>query len=402
MFSFVKEQSVINRTYLVCETCEQPITARVLIGHNPNPIYTFLCPHCSQEIKLGLEIDQEHRSFKYLYIANCRAGTSEGAIINLSAEIAISRENLHKDRFSAALSVNPDLFGTKRSPTPVIPKLMNNWKALRRAWSLTLEGKDRIAQRFLAQYKDMFDEESDLDLNSQIYNFTLFFVAPNRYAKTIPVFELIKNVQGTNLDQYVLFAKYWAAEYQRSYAGRYLDLITAFMKSFEAFYPILVYLRMGWELDPTKVSTSFDFDGTKMFYGDTFELLADVFIIPCCINNLSLGRPYSEFEKMDLQKYLTIDKANRASPFKSNSVLAFLCEEFDGQIRNASHHGNMRLSPGKDEVLYSHGKPPKEDRMTITEYLSSCCRAFMNALSILHVGLMLCEHARIHTNPTGA
>ncbi len=391
-----------NRTYLVCETCEQPITARVLIGHNPNPTFTFPCPHCSQEIKLGLEIDQEHLSFRYLYVANCRAGASEGAIVNLSAEVAIGREHLHEDRFSAALSVDPSLFGTKRSSTPVVPKLMNNWKALRRAWSLTLEGKAKIAQRFLAQYKNMFDEEPDLDLNSQIFNFTLFFVAPKRYEKTVPVFELMKSVQGTNFEEYVKLAAYWEAEYRKSYSSRYLDLITSFMKSFDAFYPILVYLRMERDLDPTKVSTSFDFDGTKMFYGDTFELLADAFVIPCCINNLSQGRPYGVFETMDLPKYLSIDKANRANPFKGNPALSFLCEEFDGQIRNASHHGNMRLSPSKDEVVYSHGKPPKEDRMTVTEYIASCCRAYMNALSLLQVGLMLCEHARIYTKSSGA
>ena len=105
-----------NRTYLVCETCEHPITARVLIGHNPSPVYTFPCPHCSQDIKLGLEMDQEHLSFKYLYISNCSRYFS-GVVVNLSAEVAISRERLHEDRFSATLTIDPRLFETRDHKT---------------------------------------------------------------------------------------------------------------------------------------------------------------------------------------------------------------------------------------------------------------------------------------------
>ena len=80
---------------------------------------------------------------------------------------------------------------------------MNNWKALRRAWSLSLEGKDRIAERFLRQYKDMFEEQTEMGLSSQIFNFALFFVAPSHYNKTIPVFELIKKIQDSNLEEYI-------------------------------------------------------------------------------------------------------------------------------------------------------------------------------------------------------
>jgi hypothetical protein len=376
----------------VCDTCGYAITARVLIGGNTRPVYTFPCPNCAQDVQLGLEIELSPPSLRYLYLKNCHRGTQEGTVINLSAEVAIPRNLVNKDGYLAALFVDRDLFGSAQAKVPVIPQIVANWKALKRAWSLTIQGKGQIAQRYLADYQNPFGEDIDRDLNSQIYDFIFFFLAPEKYRQVIAVFESLRSVQQRNLPGYRRFISYYAKEHRERFSRRYLGLVSDFMDNFESIYPMLMYERIGKEPDPNLVPPSFDFESLKMFYGNAFELLADIFIVPSGINNLLAGREFDQFQSMDLDKYLTIDKAGMANPFKDSSVVGFLASEFDSGIRNASHHGNVQLSPSKEHLLYSYGKPPKERQMTTSSYLLSCARAVLNVMAILALGLFLVEH----------
>jgi hypothetical protein len=376
----------------VCDTCGHAITARVLIGGNTRPVYTFPCPNCAEDVQLGLEIALNPPSLRYLYLKNCHRGTQEGTVVNLSAEVAIPRDLINRDRYPAALFVDRELFGSVRAKAPVIPQVVANWTALKRAWSLSIRGKTEIAKQYLADYRSPIGGEVDRDLNSQIYDYIFFFLAPNRYRKVIAVFESLRIVQEKNITGYKRFIGYYAKKHRERLSRRYLGHLSDFMDNFEAIYPLLMYERIGKEPDPKLVSSSFDFESLKMFYGNAFELLADAFIIPSGINNLLAGRQFDQFESMNLDKYLTIDKAGRANPFKDSGVVGFLAEEFDSGIRNASHHGNIQLSASKEYVLYSYGKPPKEHQLTVSGYLLSCARAVLNVMAILAIGLFLVEH----------
>lgn len=388
---------MINRTYIVCDTCEQEITARVVIGGNPHPIYTFRCPKCSEEIQLGLNIDYEKITFSYEYLSNCRRGDKEGVVVNLSAEIAINKNKSHEDFYFPTLFVDRELYGTHKTKVPVIPNLIKNWKNLKRAWSLSMNGKDRVATRFLNQYVYLFDEEFDPDLNSQIFNFTLFFLAPKKYEYVLSVFKLMKEAQDINLESYKEYIHYYGGRYESELMKRFYDIYQDYMKNFDVFFPIMMYIKAEKDIDPQLESPSFSFNDIKMFYGNTFELVADSFVILACLNNLLNKRKYDEFKEMDLDKYLSIDKANRANPFKENRNLSVFSEEFDNSIRNASHHGNISLSPSKDSIILKSGKPLKEKTIALLDYLIVCNKIFITVVSLNAFSIFIVEQEKTYS-----
>jgi len=130
-----------------------------------------------------------------------------------------------------------------------------------------------------------------------------------------------------------------------------------------------------------------------MFYGTTFEVLTSHFIIPACLNNIANGRRYDQLEKMELSKYLRIHKANRGNPFQSNDKLSFLLEGIDPQIRNASHHADIKLLKGRDIVEYKAGNKSETKTMSYAEYIWLCNRLIVSLFVSLALEIRLRNYA---------
>ena len=393
---------MINRNYIKCDTCDTPIILRVQIGNNEHPVYSFYCPICQEKIEIGLNISTETVSFEYIYKENCSPieENEDGTIINLSAELPVDERYKNKDKYFPFLFTKKELFGTKKVDFPVIKRVHKNWKNLRRACNLTVSKKHKIANRFIENYEYIYDPDKDNDIFSQLHDFISFFLLPEKYKYIENVLEQSKLDQKKYKQEYLKLFEYFIENIFEKNFQKIINIISKYMENFEALYPILLYIRSEKYI-PSEISTSsFSFESLKMFYGNAFELLSNLFELLAIINNIHNGRDFDKFKSMDLKKYKTIDKAKRANPFYDNEVLYHFTEEFNSSIRNASHHDNMKLV-SENIILYSSGKPLKEKQMSTREYIISCNKIFINILSIADIMLYFNEFSRIAINKWG-
>lgn len=115
-----------------------------------------------------------------------------------------------------------------------------------------------------------------------------------------------------------------------------------------------------------------------MFYGNAFEELSVELVLPACLNNIKNGRPYDVFAEMELKKYLTIVMQSALNPFRENAGFVLLHDEFDSTIRNASHHGAIRMSRNSiHQIDYRSGDSGVWKSMSYATYLLKCNRIML-------------------------
>jgi predicted RNA-binding Zn-ribbon protein involved in translation (DUF1610 family) len=379
---------MINRTYIKCNTCNQPITLRVTIAQTKDPEYHFPCNNCGEEIVIGMAIDFENVSFEYIYKNNCIPGNEEGHIVNLGAHIPIDESLIHKDGFSPFLTMDRSLFGTKKMPFSVPLQFKSNWENLSKAWSQTLKGNKDLALLFLNKYKFIYIEQERGDLFDIIHDFCMYFLlpAPFRYIQSA-LLQIGEGIRMHPKEYNNFFDSLFIEDAFKNLFPKYLAITKTYMDNYDSLSPLLLYLQSEKEFKGDLTSSSFHFSSLKGFYGDIYELIADAFIFLACINNLNNARPFDSFEQMDLIKYQTLDKANRTNSFKANKELIHFASEFNSKIRNASHHGNISLN-GRI-IEYHAGRPLKKYEMTRGEYIKVINQIFINALGILDILLYL-------------
>ena len=400
------------RTPIKCETCNHYIITRILLGHNTNPSYVFNCPNCDEKIELSMNLFPERGSWEYIYKENClKISTKEeaneaeekGTIINLTAEIPIPNELKNTD-FNIVphlLMKQRDLFGKENKTidpnkkAETVPSIHKNWKSLKRAISQTIKGKPKIAHRFINEYNFFYDKSGyDNDIFSELHDFFLFFLIPEKYKYIEKTLEVMKLDQEKYKDTYIDFFKYFIKNIFESNMEKVTDLIKKYMDNYEDLIPYMLYLRKEEEIPETTGSSSFNFDELKMFYGQAFELLSSLFEFITIVNNIHQGRAYDQLSTIPLSKYNTIDKAKRSDAFQMVDDFKHFSSEFDSTIRNASHHNNIELKDDKT-ILYKSGKPLVEREISIRDYLIKCNRIFINVISIYDLCLFTNEFSRV-------
>jgi hypothetical protein len=139
------------------------------------------------------------------------------------------------------------------------------------------------------------------------------------------------------------------------------------------------------------VASSYGFHRTKMFYGNAYENYTSNISILACLNNIIAGRPFDQFQSMDLKKYLTINKANRGNPFAENTNLSEFLTCTESTLRNASHHQSMSLiNKGKD-VQYRSGGTGEFKFISYSKYLEMCSAIVLSTASLYQVEMELYE-----------
>ena len=170
----------------------------------------------------------------------------------------------------------------------------------------------------------------------------------------------------------------------KEHLDNFISALNTFFEVYHELTKVSLYIRSGLPVPATSTSASTHFDKMKKVYGDGFEVIMNLAITPAILNNLSMGRSYDKFEKMDINQYITIDKAGKMNCLINNPSLAFLLDNIDSKIRNASHHNNisMDFGPGRDEIIYKSGKPPKEFRIGYTKYLELCVKIYYDIFAM--------------------
>ena len=376
-----KKKKMVSRISIKCDTCNFLITLRIAIMGNPHPVYTFTCPNCKEEIQYELFIDNKRHSIIDNCKKNCSHSEQEGTIINLMGEAAYNVDSRNDPLFFPMYSFLQNFGQITIISIKQQEQLINNWKNLRTAWALELNNKTIISKEFRNKYNYFFDPDIDNDLDSQIYDFSHFFVNKTRNDAIVKIYESLSNIYKTDSDKLQKFLIFSHQQYTKI-SRKFLGIYNQYMENYDTFFPIMCFLIKDLPIEETIISSSFNFESIKKFYGDCFEYLAFAYPIIAGINNLIEKREYDQFKEMTMEKYLLIDKANKANCFKDNPLLSFLCVEYDNTIRNSSHHGSFCLNDQQSKILMEYGKPLHSKEIDFSEYNLKCNEIFLEIIEV--------------------
>ena len=85
---------MIVRYAVKCETCGQPHTVRIGMGHDETQTHKFLCRGCSEEIVLRMKLNHAQLSWEVKCVENCSAvdEVAGAPIVNVDAIFPIPPE----------------------------------------------------------------------------------------------------------------------------------------------------------------------------------------------------------------------------------------------------------------------------------------------------------------------
>jgi hypothetical protein len=329
-------------------------------------------------------------------------------IVNIDANFLVPEGEQHLDKVFPRLNQMHEMFQLAEKQGSLIsvedipqeqdggrpyrrPDFSEEWRLLRKAWSLTRRGQDQLANKKITAATELFYKSDPLTgLMDWIWRFTLFIGQPSYEAPFRDAVEAVRQILSS-----AEFGRF-AAFYQTTVGDRgerYLELMKAYFDGYDDFGQVYFRVVKGMEIPPNATVGSVNFDQTRMFYGNAFEAFASSVDVLAYLNNIRLGRPFDTFAQLTQKEYLRLDKANRFDAFATFPEFAALCQERNNQIRNASHHGNIRIESRPQTVRYRTGKGSagQEERLSYVDYLARSTKLFLQAMTLFRIEIMMCH-----------
>jgi hypothetical protein len=395
---------MVVRDLCKCATCEQAHTLRISVGHNPYQEHTFHCGECGEEIVVGMNVDLQKMAVAVKYVSNCEPGTEEGLVINLHPRFTIPEDQLHQDGVFPWLSYDMQIHRVQTEISSEPPKFSSfeewqefarsiqstlaGWQIIRKAWSLTQNGREDLVKTHLIKYKDGTFEDP-YELNYVLFHFYWNLTKPKKFRVYMEANELAADISRRFTPEFSRFRCYYLTNLHSGHFRRYFDVFSEYFQDFSEFNQTLMFLQYDLPLPHESQASSRGFKRTKMFYGNAFETLTSNLIVLACLNNIRNGRPYDKFEKMDLSKYLTIDKAKRGNPFEDTEPFFEFARGLDSVLRNASHHGAMKIDREGQVISYRSGGTGALHTMPYSAYLYKCNEIFLRVAALLMLELTI-------------
>ncbi|WP_128254783.1 hypothetical protein [Falsirhodobacter deserti] len=272
------------------------------------------------------------------------------------------------------------------------PRPTEEWEQLRWTWSLTRAGKPDLAEKRFQKFLKLsaYDPPPE-DLPDWLFQFAADVSGPHFDTLFEAVFEQLRIAK--DKPDFPRFVEHYGAKMSVPNGRRYFDLCGAYFKAFPEFSQVHHLVTAGLEIGDDHAAASMNYDETRMFYGNTFEVLGEHVSILTMLNNLIEDRLFDQLRNLTLAEYLKTDKAGRCRAFAENPAFAAITAEFDNQVRNASHHGGMTFDRDTGLVEYRSGKGGQGDlnSMSYARYLARCVTLFMQALVLLRLEVAVAE-----------
>lgn len=306
-----------------------------------------------------------------LMVAMAERATNAGSFV--SVEDAISRQNERPYR-------RPDFDA--------------EWKLLKKAWSLHRRGKDKLANRIRDEASSEFYSNDHLsDVADWVWRFALFSTGIEYEPRLRIAMEAIRKPlqEGRLVD--ILGDLNNSASLR---GDQYFSIIREYFSAWSEFSQVHFVVGNGSETDRLSARTS-NFASTQMYYGNAFETLGSLMDFLTMINNVIQGRAFDQLAHISLADYRKSDKGKRFDAPAQNPAFAALCEERDNQLRNASHHRELRYDQTTATVRYNVGKggAGEQREMSYADYLTKCSRLHHQIIVLLRLQLLVAQAARM-------
>lgn len=383
---------MISRITLQCKTCSGAITARVQVGHEEDQLVSSVCPHCFTPFRIRLLLEQPPR-VRVDCVENCEHFAGEGVVLNIGSGFVLSKSKSRLDKyfpsFDAPRPTREELLalaaadeaeeGEDEGGGPRfiditvamggLPRAKQVWRVAYNAYRLSRTGNAERATDLLRQHSGL----DGVSVKRALLAFIQRFLAPNGTSDLKRLTDELS--RSTNISQHEFNRLY--KDFHPQWEDRMdqkLEVIDGFFRAYDEFNQALVYARRGIDLPEDPYAPSTDFEHTRMYYGEAFEVLGSHVDILVAFNNILSSRAYDQLELVPLAKYRTCDKGIRNRTLLNNPELAWMVAEYENKLRNASHHRWLRLSTDRSELSFREGGSGQLVRLSYAEYLLRCCQ----------------------------
>lgn len=398
---------MVIRYLIHCNTCQTPMTLRIWVGHNPTQHHAFLCCGCHEEVAVKMDVDLENVSTSVSCLENCSEGNEEGEVVNLNPHFVYDASEegtdlsfpwMEQARYIQKHSglEPPDLPKGDAGPIIVdsyemlggITNITELWKTARRAWSLQRNGQVELSTQVLEQYQPP-GFKSGRTLPDVLFDFCSRLLIPVKIELFKDGMSLVQQLSKIAEDQVQEFRQYYLDNLQEDHLERYFSIFDEYFRDYTEYDQTILYVKNRAPVPDGCIATSSGFRRTRMFYGNAYELYTSNLDVLACLNNISAGRPFDQFETMNLAKYQTINKARRGDPFAANGAIAPFLACLDSRYRNASHHGAAILRNHNRTIEYRSGGTGAKHSISYSRYLEMCGEIALSAAALLMIELMI-------------
>jgi len=399
---------VIVRYRVECLTCEKPYTLRIGLGHNQEQCHEITCENCNENFIVAVDVDFNEVTFKCRCVENCKPTNEEGLVINIDPYNPVPANLSHEDfvfpwmhHVRSNFKLEELLPKVERSNRPGNGPVMvdlfkmlggqhlilDEWKLIKRGWSLTSNGKLDLAENQFKEYKHIpFDGKPELD--DILFNFSLGFISPNKYELFRKSAELYSSILKSYPSETSRFRDFYKNNLRKENLEKYFDIYSQYFRNYSEYAQTLLYIKNGVQLPKNSDASSNSFRETKLFYGNAFEAITSGFTVLACLNNVRNGRPYEQFEQMDLKKFLTTNKAGRANPFQNVPEFYAFAYCIDSVLRNSSHHGAIKIN-SKNIISYRSGGTGAEHKIKYSEYITKCNEIMLGIAALVSLEILI-------------
>lgn len=403
---------MISRIYVRCLTCSGLITARVQVGHESLQPVTFSCPHCESELRFKLLLDNPP-NVGISWEENCEEGDGEGQIVNIGAGFAIAKDKVNQDLYFPSFETLPmlrkqiaavqEMLKDTKEDGPyvidapvhmgIVPYVLESWKLVQKAWRLHKTGRADLRDEQIDKFWGG-TKQPDQSIELMMMSFFASFHAPREDVVIPPLLAVLDEAFQKNPIELRRLADDLSGRWISDRIDAYIELLQEYFKGYGEFSQTLIYAKMDEPLEADRYASSTDFDATRMFYGNAFELLGSHLDFVAALFNVVDGRAYDQLSQITLANYRTINKANRTACFAGNPVLSKLVAEYDSAIRNASHHRWFKLDTRRENIAYRSGGTGALRTMSYADYLYRCNKLMLQIMALACIDLTLLRRCR--------
>ena len=400
------------RSAFACDTCGKAHTVRVGVGTEKHHPFRFPCRGCGEEIGVGLRTAAPSAWVEAE--SNCTSCEEQpdAPVVILDAAFPVPASMQGQDRVFPRLHQMVAMVRQAESEGRLdemlvrpnqgsvgggVSTLTDEWRDLRRAWTLRRRGQAPLSRGVVKKVSaTLYPGQPTDSLEDWFWRFAQK-VGRHENMRRLDALVERANEAAKQPGWQGLLTHYNQVAAERG--RKFLAVLTQFFEGYGEFAQVHARVVGGVPIEPHEHVGSVDFERSRMFYGNAFEMHAELIDLVAMLNNVIQGRDFGTFKSITLEKYLTTDKAGRSDAFAEDVALHAVADEFDNRIRNASHHGAMRFDPETQIITFRTGKgnAGSEVSLTYAEYLAACVRMAMQVLLLLQFELVFADRAGVRS-----
>lgn len=397
---------MMSRIRIRCLSCRTAISTRVQVGHEKLQRISSVCPECFSPFRFRLRLDNPP-AVGIDVEENCELADEDGSILNIGSGFLISRDRVSDGTYFPSMDMPKPNKAELRAiaaarppgavgPTVVdlsvvlggLPDAVGHWRVVRNAYRFFRTSQEARLKDALREFLGEDTPEKNLTIEEALLRFFPRFLAPLGEPECARIVAEFSRAKDSRSDEFRRFrSEFHPRKWDRM--DEYVDVFDHFFREYDEFNQALLYVRRSLPLPANPYAPSTNFENTRLYYGEAFEVLGTNIDIPASINNILSGRAFDQLEHISLHKYRESDKGRRNETLRANPELSRLVAEYDNRLRNASHHRWLRLSHDRSEIAYQEGGNGARQTISYAEYLRRCCALTAQLMVLASIELVV-------------